>query len=106
MPASIIESPATSRAKCSPRPSIDDPASIGTLVDLPRFAFGVLLVTAFPVLGVHLGLVLVSLFDRTVAGWRLNRRGVAVMLIATGLWATAFALLRLDPGGVVFWYMD
>jgi hypothetical protein len=83
----------------TPRSSLDDPKSIGLLVDVPYVLAGLMLV-AFPAaivfgVGVHL--------TDSRHGWRKR-----VLLLATFavIWLGAIALLRWDPFSINDWYMD
>lgn len=87
-----------------PVPFIDD-APPGLLVGVPGTVLGLLLTFAVPVMGLHLGLILASLVERTRgAGWRFSARGAAVALAAVCTWGAALLLLWWDPLRAACWY--
>ena len=85
-----------------PRPSRDDPKYMGRLVDVPYTITWLLMIVGLPVFTVGvLSLLYYAFRDQT------PRRG---LLIASALsllcMIGTIALLRLDPLGIVSWYMD
>lgn len=85
-----------------PRPSLDDPKSIGAWVDVPYTITGLLLVVGLPAFAIGvLGLLYRAYCDATRRKSLLVVSGVSmVCMVATIL------VLRRDPLGIVAWYMD
>jgi hypothetical protein len=85
-----------------PRPSLDDPKSIGALVDIPYTITALLLAVGLPAfaLGV-LGLLYSASRDQTRRRGLLLVSGFSVLCMIA-----AIVLLRSDPLGIVSWYMD
>jgi len=85
-----------------PRPSLDDPKSIGLWVDVPYLWTMALLVIGLPLFaGAVLGLLGQAWVDRARRVNCLVCGGLALVgLVAAVSW------LRWDPLGVVNWYMD
>lgn len=82
-----------------PRPSLDDPKSIGVVVDALCFFCGLMLI-GFPVAALE-GIVLQFL----ISGYSWAQRFLrGVLLVA--LWLCMIGLLRWDPLKVVEWYFD
>jgi hypothetical protein len=81
-----------------PRPSLDDPKSISPVVEVPYCMFLVSVEMAAPFcLGTGLLLAVVGAVRRSAFG----------PLLAVPLaWLAAYLLLRWDPLGVLYWYMD
>lgn len=90
----------------APRPSLDDPKYIGTLVDIPYVVTMALLIGAPGALA--LGLILTPLvFIRRVAPLgRSVLLGLVATVVLILLWGAALWLLRADPWGVGAWYCD
>ncbi len=94
-----------------PRPSLDDPKSIGLLVDVPyALTMGMLMLAPGALLiGVGRALfALVGLFERDAQGAprksataRVTRFSLFLLLWCAVLW-----LLRYDPWSVGNWFMD
>jgi len=87
-----------------PRPMLDDPKSIGGIIDIAYFVTGIL-VMAMPVL-TPIGLI-ASFFcpisTRRTARYAL-KAALAVLYVA--LCALVLLTLRTDPGRVVEWWFD
>ena len=85
-----------------PRPSLDDPKSIGSLVDIPYFITGVLLMFGLPAFAVAVPALI----------WRASqdeaRRTSLLLVSGISLVAmvTVIAFVRWDPLKIVAWYMD
>ena len=85
-----------------PRPSLDDPKYIGTLVDVPYIATCLLEIIGLPVF-VTLVLVLIyrALMDKSQRKRFLSVSVLSVVFMAATIW-----LIRQDPMGIVGWFMD
>jgi hypothetical protein len=90
----------------SPRPSLDDPKYISTLVDIP-YVLTMLLIIGIPgamILGS--GLTPLHLWaDASSKGALVAKTGFALLILAA-LWVATIAVCRLDPWNVSMWYMD
>ena len=88
-----------------PRPSQDDPKRIGAVVSFLHLITWNLFFT-IP-LGIFMGIYLGS---RILPQWRPRRGTItrSIMFISAllCLYAGAYALLMLDPGRVMYWFMD
>ena len=82
-----------------PRSSLDDPAQIGPWVDVSAVAFALLRLGMLPAFAVHIGLAVA-----TIA--RTGRRTLAPLAAAAAAWIVAYVVLAVDPGRVLYWYMD
>ena len=83
----------------APRPSLDDPKSIGTVVDLFS-VLSILLLIGFPAAVIAGLMAQVMLQDKP---WRW--RFVACIALL-GLWIVTIAFLRWDPLNVIEWFFD
>jgi hypothetical protein len=83
-----------------PRPSLDDPKSIGFLVDVPYTITGALLMFGLPVFAVA-NLALIWRGSRDAAQRRSLSAVYGVSLIAM---VAVVALIRWDPWGIIAWY--
>lgn len=84
-----------------PRPSLDDPADIAGARWL--YPITALVLTAFPVAA---GAVLVlNALELRKGGFQWRRLLIRTALIACA-WAGTVALLRWDPGLVMYWWLD
>jgi len=95
-----------------PRPNLDDPKSIGLLVDIPYAVTTAMLVGAPGAMLLALCVTPVVV-ARRVARRKANERAlgaaIAVSAALVGLallWGATFLLLRMDPWGVGTWYID
>lgn len=89
-----------------PRASLDDPKDVGGLTPAFYLATGLLMIAMLPALGATFMAVVaaaVSEVARRPRSWR--RVAWAVAVPAAG-WAAGVWLLRLDPAGVLYWFMD
>ncbi|MBL8890612.1 MAG: hypothetical protein JNL67_11600 [Planctomycetaceae bacterium] len=86
-----------------PRPMLDDPKSIGGIMDF-AYLLSMLALISLPVLT---PVCFVSSFFCPVRFVR-NRLAQAVLFAAAYIAVAGglFLLLRLDPGGVVEWWLD
>ena len=82
-----------------PRPSLDDPKSIGLAVDIP-YLFTAMLLLGFPVAAVLGVAIQLSVAHRS---W-LRRLLRCAVLVA--VWASTILFLQWDPLLVVEWYFD
>ena len=83
----------------APRPSLDDPSSIGPFVDALSL-LTVILVVGFPI-GIAAGI------GGELCAVRRTTLVKAVRLIGLAVcWGLAHAVLYLDPHDVVLWFMD
>ena len=85
-----------------PRPSLDDPKSIGLWVDIPYCHAMGLLMVGLPAFGAGVGYLLYRAFrDRD------RRRALLLQsAFSTVALITSILVLRQDPLGVVTWFMD
>jgi hypothetical protein len=85
-----------------PRPSLDDPKSIGLWVDVSYYHAVGLLVLGLPAFGAGIAhLLYQAIRDRE------KRRALFLQcLCSTAALMTALLLLRQDPLGVTNWFMD
>jgi hypothetical protein len=89
-----------------PRPSLDDPKYISTLVDIP-YVVTMILIIAMPSAMV-LGVGLTPLHFRILGDskGRVVAKTALSLLVLAALWAATIAVCRLDPWNVSMWYMD
>ena len=85
-----------------PRPSLDDPKSIGFLVDVPYTVTGALLMFGLPIFAVAI-LALVWRGSRDAVQRRSLSVVAGVSLIAM---IAVIALIWWDPWGIIAWFMD
>lgn len=83
-----------------PRPSIDDPKTIGPAVDALHFGAALALMLCDAALLAGTVLVLIALVNRR---WRA---GLIMIGLAAAGWTAALGLGRLDPGGAIEWFLD
>ncbi|MHC5539474.1 hypothetical protein ACYOEI_14750 [Singulisphaera rosea] len=89
-----------------PRFSLDDPKSIGTLVDTPYMITGFLFVGFLPALVVTAAITAIE-FLRNFHGDHDNReRLIARVALPMFSWPLVYVWLMTDPGGVLNWLMD
>lgn len=89
-----------------PRPSLDDPKNISTLVDIPYFVTMFLIIAMPGAMVLAVGLT--PLHFRTPGGSKgtiVGKTTVALLILAA-LWAVTIAVCRLDPWNVSMWYVD
>ncbi len=89
-----------------PRPSLDDPKFISSVVDVPHFLTWLLLTGFLPALLICLALVLAECARSLPLGKDRAARVAALIGVPTLLWASAFVVLRQDPGQVLYWFFD
>lgn len=90
----------------SPRPSLDDPKYISTLVDIP-YVLTMLLIIAMPgAMIIGAGLTPLHLRSCTSSKSALVAKTGLAFLILAALWAATIAVCRFDPWNVSMWYMD
>ena len=89
-----------------PVPFVNDAALISPIVEIPRWVFALLLISAWPVLATHLALGVVAMVAWRRAGRRIDRRGVVLAIAGTLAWSAAFVVLWWDPWRVTDWYTD
>ena len=82
-----------------PRPSLDDPKSIGILVDIPYMLTGILLI-AFPAAAI------VGIAFQLYASNRTRPKRLIGSALLAARWVVAILILRWDPMLVTEWYMD
>ncbi len=82
-----------------PRPSLDDPKSIGPAVDVCYPLFSLLLV-GFP------AALLFGLFYQLLAAGRPWPLKTFFALLTIGIWSMTIVFLRWDPWLVAEWYLD
>lgn len=85
-----------------PRPSLDDPSSLGLWVDIPYTMTGALLVLGLPVFIV----AALALLWQAVVDAGQRRRWLTTSAVSMLAMTGVIALLRWDPWGVVDWFMD
>ena len=85
-----------------PRPSLDDPKSIGFVVDV-SYAGAMLLLVTFPG-AIVAGLAAIVWHDRSRESQVLATVARATLYII--LWLAAIAFMRADPLDVGYWFMD
>ncbi|MCP3916287.1 MAG: hypothetical protein GY711_12090 [bacterium] len=90
----------------APRPNLDDPRSIGLLVDVPYIATMVLMI-GFPA-AIVLGVVMtpVVVVRRAPSGGKRLLFGFLALAGLALLWSATLWFLRADPWDVGTWYMD
>lgn len=85
-----------------PRPSLDDPKSIGAWVDVPYTITGLLLVVGLPAFII----AVLALLYRAYCDEALRRRLLLVSALSIACMVATILVLRWDPLGVVAWYAD
>ncbi|QDV61460.1 hypothetical protein [Crateriforma conspicua] len=87
-----------------PRPSLDDPKSIGGILDFLYYVPGIFLVL-MPIL-VPIGLASSFLFPINVQRKTRCVLGIALLVLYVTIGAFVFRTLRSDPNHVVRWWLD
>lgn len=85
-----------------PVPLLDDPTSIGVVVDIPYYASGLLLVGSPAAFFVGLAATWACATRRRVGVGGIVALGLALAVV----WAGTIAMARWDPLGVIYWYWD
>ena len=89
-----------------PRPSLDDPKYISTLVDIP-YVFTMILIIAMPgAMVLAVGMTPLHLRKSGSSTNSVAVKTTLALLILAALWAATIAVCRLDPWNVSMWYMD
>jgi hypothetical protein len=89
-----------------PRPSRDDPKYINGFVSTLHTMTWIAIMFASPAFAANA----IALVADGVSRWWYNRRfpakTIALAGIAACLWITVIALVKIDPGRVLYWFMD
>lgn len=104
LPASILRTWLVGRLALGywPRPSLDDPKSIGLLVKMTYFFAIGLMAVGVPAFGAGVGYLLYRAYrDRDRRRTLLLQSGLSTVALITSI-----LVLRQDPLGVVTWFMD
>lgn len=84
-----------------PRPSLDDPKQIGTLVDIPYTITHLLIIWGLPAFSIGmLWMLCDALRDKS------RRTSLFPSAIAALFMITAIVIIQLDPLGIASWFMD
>jgi cation transport ATPase len=89
-----------------PRPSLDDPKYISTLVNISYAITKVLIIAAPGALVLGLGLIPLHIAAHTTSKKGLLTKSIVPLLLFAGLWCTTLIITRIDPWNVGKWFMD